>query len=369
MVGGRVAAGGGGRMWRDAAGAPLRRVGGMCPCRGGVERARPGCADRAAGRGATGHDRGRRDRPGRRGPGRGVGRGGGGDRARGAGGPGRGRGRRAHPARPGRARRGGHAHREPGVPRAHRLPRARRRCGSARATKYASTARADRSSRREPGRVRRDRAGRPRRPRAAAARAPAATGGRRPADAEPGLRRRPVARCPRCELAPRRPDPDDLRRVVETALAEDLRYGHDATTAATVPADAVAVGGAHRPRAGRAGRVARRPRGAGRRARRRRLHGPHRPRRRRPPRRGRRRAGRPRARPRPAHGRADGAQPRLPPLRRRDRHPAPGSTPSKAPAPASATPARPCPACGCWRSTPCAAAAGSTTGSASATPC
>ena len=37
------------------------------------------------------------------------------------------------------------------------------------------------------------------------------------------------------------PDPDDLRRVVETALAEDLRYGHDATTAATVPSDAVAV--------------------------------------------------------------------------------------------------------------------------------
>ncbi|MBV9920771.1 MAG: hypothetical protein JOY78_07980, partial [Pseudonocardia sp.] len=39
----------------------------------------------------------------------------------------------------------------------------------------------------------------------------------------------------------RAPDPDDLRRVVETALAEDLRYGPDATTAATVPADAVAV--------------------------------------------------------------------------------------------------------------------------------
>jgi len=38
------------------------------------------------------------------------------------------------------------------------------------------------------------------------------------------------------------PDLDDLRRVVETALAEDLRYGPDATTAATVPADAVAVG-------------------------------------------------------------------------------------------------------------------------------
>jgi nicotinate-nucleotide pyrophosphorylase (carboxylating) len=38
------------------------------------------------------------------------------------------------------------------------------------------------------------------------------------------------------------PDPDDLVRVVRTALAEDLRYGPDATTAATVPADAVAVG-------------------------------------------------------------------------------------------------------------------------------
>jgi nicotinate-nucleotide pyrophosphorylase (carboxylating) len=38
------------------------------------------------------------------------------------------------------------------------------------------------------------------------------------------------------------PDLDDLRRVVDTALAEDLRYGPDATTAATVPFDAVAVG-------------------------------------------------------------------------------------------------------------------------------
>jgi nicotinate-nucleotide pyrophosphorylase (carboxylating) len=37
------------------------------------------------------------------------------------------------------------------------------------------------------------------------------------------------------------PDLADLRRVVETALAEDLRYGPDATTAACVPADAVAV--------------------------------------------------------------------------------------------------------------------------------
>ncbi|GJF06531.1 carboxylating nicotinate-nucleotide diphosphorylase [Pseudonocardia sp. D17] len=38
------------------------------------------------------------------------------------------------------------------------------------------------------------------------------------------------------------PDRDDLLRVVRTALEEDLRYGPDATTAATVPADAVAVG-------------------------------------------------------------------------------------------------------------------------------
>jgi nicotinate-nucleotide pyrophosphorylase (carboxylating) len=36
-------------------------------------------------------------------------------------------------------------------------------------------------------------------------------------------------------------DVDDVRREVDTALGEDLRYGPDATTAATVPADAVAV--------------------------------------------------------------------------------------------------------------------------------
>lgn len=35
-------------------------------------------------------------------------------------------------------------------------------------------------------------------------------------------------------------DPDVARQVVRTALAEDLRYGPDATTEATVPADAVA---------------------------------------------------------------------------------------------------------------------------------
>jgi nicotinate-nucleotide pyrophosphorylase (carboxylating) len=36
-------------------------------------------------------------------------------------------------------------------------------------------------------------------------------------------------------------DVEDLRRVVRTALEEDLRYGPDATTEATVPADAVAT--------------------------------------------------------------------------------------------------------------------------------
>ncbi|MGI8816355.1 MAG: carboxylating nicotinate-nucleotide diphosphorylase [Pseudonocardia sp.] len=37
------------------------------------------------------------------------------------------------------------------------------------------------------------------------------------------------------------PDAEDLARVVATALAEDLRYGPDLTTQATVPADVVAV--------------------------------------------------------------------------------------------------------------------------------
>ncbi|HWE88204.1 MAG TPA: carboxylating nicotinate-nucleotide diphosphorylase [Pseudonocardiaceae bacterium] len=36
-------------------------------------------------------------------------------------------------------------------------------------------------------------------------------------------------------------DADEVRRVVDTALAEDLRYGPDATTEATVPAEVVAV--------------------------------------------------------------------------------------------------------------------------------
>jgi nicotinate-nucleotide pyrophosphorylase (carboxylating) len=36
-------------------------------------------------------------------------------------------------------------------------------------------------------------------------------------------------------------DPTDIHRIVSTALAEDLRYGPDATTTATVPSDAVAT--------------------------------------------------------------------------------------------------------------------------------
>ncbi|WP_432705772.1 carboxylating nicotinate-nucleotide diphosphorylase [Amycolatopsis taiwanensis] len=36
-------------------------------------------------------------------------------------------------------------------------------------------------------------------------------------------------------------DPEDVRRVVDTALAEDLRYGPDATTGATVPEAATAL--------------------------------------------------------------------------------------------------------------------------------
>ena len=42
-------------------------------------------------------------------------------------------------------------------------------------------------------------------------------------------------------IGPKDIDIDDLRRVIKTALAEDLRYGPDATTLATVPSDAVAV--------------------------------------------------------------------------------------------------------------------------------
>ncbi|MEV6606416.1 carboxylating nicotinate-nucleotide diphosphorylase [Kutzneria sp. NPDC051319] len=37
-------------------------------------------------------------------------------------------------------------------------------------------------------------------------------------------------------------DIEDMRRVIKTALAEDLRYGPDVTTLATVPSESIAVG-------------------------------------------------------------------------------------------------------------------------------
>ena len=45
----------------------------------------------------------------------------------------------------------------------------------------------------------------------------------------------------RADLAAVGLDPDDIHRLVSTALAEDLRYGPDATTAATVVASQIAV--------------------------------------------------------------------------------------------------------------------------------
>ena len=169
------------------------------------------------------------------------------------------------------------------------------------------------------------------------------------------------------------PDPDDLLRVVRTALAEDLRYGPDATTEATVPADAVAVAAMSsrgRPACSpgspvAAARCSTRS-GPTRRSTRRSCataDGRH------PARPGRARARRPRPRPRAAHRRADRAQPALPPLRRRDRHRGVGRRGRRHRGARSATPARRCRACGCWRSTRCAAAAASTTGWGSATPC
>ena len=73
---------------------------------------------------------------------------------------------------------------------------------------------------------------------------------------------------------------------------------------------------------------------------------------------GRRRGAGGRADPRAAHGRAHRAQPAVPPVGRGHADAALGRRPRRAPAASSATPARRRPACGRWRSTPCAAAAG-----------
>ena len=159
---------------------------------------------RPAGRGAAVHERRGRDRAGCRGPGGRLRRGRRRRRARRARRPGRGRGRGVDAPRPGRAGRGGHPHREPGRARAHRLPVPRRRLA---ARQQRDTPRRHRS-----------------------------TDGR---DTRPGRRGMTDT-----DLSPTTigvPDADDLRRVVDTALAEDLRYGPDATTTATVAADAVAV--------------------------------------------------------------------------------------------------------------------------------
>ena len=190
----------------------------------------------------------------------------------------------------------------------------------------------------------------------------------RPACPPPALGRRHDAAQPRsptpCTAAGL--DPAEVERVVRRALDEDLAFGPDVTTDSTVAADAHG----HRRRRPAVGRRARR--GARRRGRLRpgrRAGG-----RRRPARRGRRgrraRAGRAhRHRPTRALltaertalnlvGHLSGVATLTRPLGGRRR---------RAPARRSATPARPRPGCARWRSTPSAAAAGSTTAWRSAT--
>ncbi len=168
------------------------------------------------------------------------------------------------------------------------------------------------------------------------------------------------------ELADAGLDPLDVYAHVVAALAEDLPGGVDVTSEATIPADARAVAdfGARG-----SGVVA----GLGvaalalhtvvgddldRRA----------PRRRGQPR-GRGRRGDARRRARPAGCSPPSAPPSTWPATSPASRPPPpaGSTRSRAPARGSSTPARPCRACVPCRSTPCGAAAGSTTGSRWAT--
>ncbi len=163
-------------------------------------------------------------------------------------------------------------------------------------------------------------------------------------------------------------DPVAVEDLVRRALAEDLGGGVDVTSVATIPAEQRSTARPRRPRGGRG----RGPAGRGGR-----LRGGERRRRRGRAARRRRRRGRPRRR----AARGDRTRPAtcsppsgralnllVPPVRRRHGHPRAGSTRSRAPARRSATPARPRPACGRWRSTPCAAAAASTTGCRCRTP-
>ena len=152
------------------------------------------------------------------------------------------------------------------------------------------------------------------------------------------------------------------RDIIRRGLDEDLRYGPDVTTTATVPAERGRHGVAGAPGARRDRRRGRRAAGARRGARCRRVPGAR-------PRRGRRpvAAGSAPADgaggdPRPVDRRADHAEPDLPPVRDRHRDGGLGRRGATAPRPRSATPARPCPACGRCRSTRCASAAASTTG-------
>jgi nicotinate-nucleotide pyrophosphorylase (carboxylating) len=72
----------------------------------------------------------------------------------------------------------------------------------------------------------------------AAGRPSAATAGNLPA---PGLGPRAMSAAVASDLRAAGLDPGEVSRVVSAALAEDLAYGPDVTTQATVPADAVAV--------------------------------------------------------------------------------------------------------------------------------
>ena len=164
------------------------------------------------------------------------------------------------------------------------------------------------------------------------------------------------------------PDPAAVVEAVRVALAEDLRYGPDATTEATVrgrvralasitPREpGVLAGGPVALAVFRAvlGEDLRDPAGRRRTVR---AAGA-----------GRARAAARRTRPRPPDRRAHRAEPDQPAVRGGHRSPGPGWTRWPAPARGSGTPARPFPACGRCRSTPCVAVAGSITGSGWATP-
>ena len=238
----------------------------------------------------------------------------------------------------GRGRRRGGAHREPRLPPPHRLPRPARRVADATSTSGSTPTE-------RPVLVRRA--------------TPAA----------------PTESCVRRALSTRSPttpahrllaaglDPGRRRRLVRAAVDRGPRSAASTSRrSATVPADQRSVG-TFAARAARRRRRAAGRRGGDRRRLRRRRQRRRAPRRRRRPGRARRRRsldvdG---ADPTAAHRRAHRAQPAVPPVRRG--HADRGGGPTRWPAPAAscATRARRCPGCAPCRSTPCAAAAASTT--------